>query len=128
MSPLARSARLRRMIADLSAMDAADADAVLSLLESKERDVVTELLREYSAGAESVSAIGSNPSDRYDPTSLSKWLVERLEGAGRFEISPHTDAALRITASRLFPLACAERTQSQDLRANRGAFWGRRSV
>jgi hypothetical protein len=95
---------LRRTIADLAAMNPEDAGAILAALEPAQRGTVEKLLSEYGAyfegGPKPPLADGGN----YDPSRLSSWLVQRLEGSPGFAMTAHARQELRDATARLYPI------------------------
>jgi hypothetical protein len=102
---------LRRVIADLAALAPEDAGAILVTLEPVQREKIESLLREYASYFDGTP--NPPPADRsdYDPSRLSPWLVQRLEGAAAFEMTAHARQALRDCAARLYPTPAAAATR-----------------
>lgn len=103
---------LRRMVARLPAMAAADYEAVLESLDERQRARVGELLAQYE-GLPTLPADRPAPRFAADalPTGLSPWLLDRLgipqgEGealAGAEAMTEHATARLRACAAELDP-------------------------
>ena len=92
------------MVSDLAGLHADDIAAVLADLKPAERQTVEGLLREHAAYFDATPG-SATPSEEFDATRLSPWLLQRLRGEDRFVLSVTSEArqALLESAIRAVP-------------------------
>ena len=104
--PLPNSDRaLRRMAADLAALHADDAAAILGELTAAERAKIEVLLSEYTDGPQLAPPPPPAPVKECDIAQLSPWLAERVRAELPQGISMTREAhqLLRNCAVELYP-------------------------
>jgi hypothetical protein len=100
MSQPGRDRELRRMVVDLAALQPDDREAVLSDLALDHRGTIERLLRELLGFGFEEQALPAAPAPEYDRSSLSPWLIQRLD-ADSADVTGHARKTLHDCAKRI---------------------------
>jgi hypothetical protein len=96
---------VRDLVAELASLHPEDVAAILSNLDSDERQAIESYLQEH-VGQFEVAVAASESAVLFDVSRLSVWLGAHLHAAGSgTAMTAHARASLQACAARLFPAA-----------------------